>query len=207
MTDTATTSSGLVAILRGITPDEVAAIGTVLAEEGFGAVEVPLNSPQPFHSIERLAAAIGEVCVVGAGTVLNADDVARAHTAGARIIVSPDTHIEVITAAIERGLRPYPGVATPTEAFAAIRAGARSLKLFPSHLLGITGMRALRAVLPAEVELLPVGGIDEDNIGAWAAAGAGGAGVGTSVYRPGDSADAVRARARKLCAAWSSVTA
>lgn len=199
--------TGPVAILRGITPDDVVAIGHALVDAGFGAIEVPLNSPQPFHSIERLAAAVGEVCVVGAGTVLSIDDVSRAHSAGSVIIVSPDTNTGVITAAVARNMRPYPGVATPTEAFRALGAGARSLKLFPSDVLGIAGMRALRAVLPTGVEMLPVGGVDENNLGSWAAAGAEGAGLGSCLYRPGDGVDAVRARARALMHIWSCAAA
>lgn len=195
--------SGLIAILRGVTPEEVVGIGTVLVEEGFHAIEVPLNSPRPLASIERLAASVGAHCPVGAGTVLEPADVARVRSAGGRIIVSPDTNTEVIAAAAAAGMRAYPGIATPTEAFRAVRAGARSLKLFPAAVLGIPGMKALRAVLPADVELLPVGGVDESNLGNWIAAGAGGAGIGTSVYRPGDSAAAVRARARTLARAWA----
>ncbi|WP_328394535.1 2-dehydro-3-deoxy-6-phosphogalactonate aldolase [Nocardia sp. NBC_00416] len=198
-----TTRSGLIAILRGITPAEVVAVGAALVEEGVHAIEVPLNSPDPYHSIELLATHFGKLCPIGAGTVLSADDAARARSAGADLIVSPDTNIEVIAAALALGMRPYPGVATPTEAFGAVRAGARSLKLFPSGALGISGMRAVRAVLPDDVELLPVGGVDESNLGDWLAAGAGGAGLGTSLYRPGDTADQVRVRARRLSNIWA----
>lgn len=195
--------SGLIAILRGVTPEEVVEIGTVLVEEGFHAIEVPLNSPRPLSSIERLAASVGGHCPVGAGTVLEPADVARVRSAGGEIIVSPDANTEVIAAAVAAGMRAYPGIVTPTEAFRAVRAGARSLKMFPATVLGISGMRALRAVLPADVELLPVGGVDESNLGDWIAAGAGGAGIGTSVYRPGDSVATVRARARTLARAWA----
>ncbi len=196
--------SGLIAILRGITPGEVVEVGSALIEEGFHAIEVPLNSPDPYRSIELLATRFGTVCPVGAGTVLRPEEVERARSAGADIIVSPDTNIEVIAATRSRGMRSYPGVATPTEAFGAVRAGARSLKLFPSEALGISGMRAVSAVLPAEVELIPVGGVDETNLADWRAAGAGGAGIGTAVYRPGDSAREVRARARRLSKIWAS---
>ena len=196
--------TGLVAILRGVAPQDVVALGEVLVEEGFAAVEVPLNSPDPFASVQRLADACGDRCVVGAGTVLTVADVDRACDAGARMIVSPNCDPGVISAAVERGLRPYPGAATPTEAFAALAAGARSIKLFPSDAVGISGMKAWRAVLPGDVELLPVGGVDETNLGAWAAAGAGGAGLGSCLYRPGDGPDAVRERARVLRTAWTS---
>ncbi|MHC9295277.1 2-dehydro-3-deoxy-6-phosphogalactonate aldolase [Mycobacterium sp. LTG2003] len=195
--------TGLVAILRGITPDEVLAVGSALVEAGFTAIEVPLNSPQPFDSIERLAAAAPTSCAVGAGTVLTVDDVVRAHDAGARIIVAPNTEPDVISAAATRGLRPYPGVATPTEAFRAVAAGARSLKLFPSDAVGITGMKAWRAVLRADVEMLPVGGVDEHNLADWARAGAGGAGLGSNLYRPGDDATEVGRRAQTLQNIWS----
>jgi 2-dehydro-3-deoxyphosphogalactonate aldolase len=201
MTDAPT---GLVAILRGVTPEEVVALGEVLVEEGFAAVEVPLNSPDPFTSVRRLADAIGERCAVGAGTVLTVDDVARSRAAGARMVVAPNSDPAVVTAAVEHGLRPYPGAATPTEAFAAVAAGARSIKMFPSDAVGIAGMKAWRAVLPADVELLPVGGVDETNLAAWAAAGAGGAGLGSCLYRPGDGPEVVRERARALRRAWTS---
>ncbi|MET0474745.1 MAG: 2-dehydro-3-deoxy-6-phosphogalactonate aldolase [Mycobacterium sp.] len=204
---THTTDTGLVAILRGVSPADVVAVGTALAEEGFSAIEVPMNSPEPLHSIELLAAALGDDCVIGAGTVTTVGDVARTEAAGARIIVAPNTDPEVIAEAVARGLRPYPGVATPTEAFTALKAGARSLKLFPSASLGIAGMKAIRAVLPADVELLPVGGVDESNLAAWATAGAGGAGVGSCLYRPGDGADDVRVRARVLTTIWSTTRA
>ncbi|MDV3124090.1 2-dehydro-3-deoxy-6-phosphogalactonate aldolase [Mycobacterium sp. 21AC1] len=195
--------TGLVAILRGVRPDEILAIGSALIEAGFPAIEIPLNSPQPFDSIERLAAASPSTCVVGAGTVLTVDDVVRAESAGARIIVAPNADQDVIAAAVTRGLRPYPGVATPTEAFRAVAAGAISLKLFPSNAVGISGMSAWRSVLPTNVEMLPVGGVDEHNLAEWAAAGAGGAGIGSSLYRPGDEADVVGRRARALTHIWS----
>ena len=196
--------SGLIAILRGITPDDVVAVGSALVEEGFHAIEVPLNSPDPYRSIELLATNFGRLCPVGAGTVLRPEQAERARSAGAEIIVSPNTDVEVITTTLGLGMRSYPGIATPTEALVAVRAGARSLKLFPSNILGISGMRALSAVLPGDVELIPVGGVDGSNLAEWRAAGAGGAGIGTRVYRPGDSAAEVRAKARRLSDIWSS---
>lgn len=198
--------TGLVAILRGVTPGEVADIGAVLADEGVDAIEVPLNSPDPFTSVERLAAATGDRCVVGVGTVFDVADVARARDAGARIVVAPNADPAIIAAAVEAGLRPYPGVATPTEAFAAVAAGARHLKLFPAEAVGVAGMTAWRAVLPPDVELLPVGGVDETNLATWAAAGAGGAGLGSALYRPGDGPERVGTRAAALRRAWTAAT-
>ncbi|WP_243794704.1 2-dehydro-3-deoxy-6-phosphogalactonate aldolase [Saccharopolyspora gloriosae] len=198
--------TGLVAILRGITPDDVVAVGEVLAEAGLDAIEVPLNSPSPFTSVERLATAVGERCAVGAGTVVDVADVPRARDAGARIVVAPNADPAVIAASIDAGMRPYPGVATPTEAFAAIAAGARHLKLFPADAVGVAGMKAWRAVLPSEVELLPVGGVDDTDLAEWKAAGAGGAGLGSTLYRPGDRPEQVRARATSLRRAWTGAT-
>ena len=202
----AVNGSGLVAILRGVTPDEVLAVGEALVEAGVDAIEVPLNSPDPFASVERLATSLGERCAVGVGTVVDAADVPRARAAGARIVVAPNADPAVIAAAVEAGMRPYPGVATPTEAFAAVAAGARHLKLFPADAVGIAGMKAWRAVLPPDVELLPVGGVDETNLAAWAAAGAGGAGLGTALYRPGDTPGQVGARAVAMRRAWAGAT-
>ncbi|MBN6037613.1 2-dehydro-3-deoxy-6-phosphogalactonate aldolase [Amycolatopsis sp. 195334CR] len=192
----------LIAILRGVTPGEVVGIGHALADAGITAIEVPLNSPDPFTSVRLLADALGDRCAIGAGTVLTTEDVGRAHEAGARLIVAPNCDAAVITAAVELGMTPYPGVATPTEAFTAIAAGARHLKLFPADAVGISGAGAWRAVLPKDVGLLPVGGVDATNLAAWAAAGAAGAGLGSCLYRPGDTADAVGARARELRRIW-----
>ncbi|MFC4561696.1 2-dehydro-3-deoxy-6-phosphogalactonate aldolase [Nocardiopsis mangrovi] len=198
--------TGLIAILRGVTPAEVVGIGHALAGAGVTAIEVPLNSPDPFASVRLLADALGDRCVIGAGTVLTTEDVGRAREAGARIIVAPNTDRAVITAAVDAGLTPYPGVATPSEAFAAIASGARHLKLFPADAVGIGGMAAWRAVLPKDVELLPVGGVDQANLAAWAAAGAAGAGLGSGLYRPGDTAEAVGARAREFGRIWQEAT-
>jgi 2-dehydro-3-deoxyphosphogalactonate aldolase len=185
----------------------VVAIGSALVEEGFPAIEIPLNSPDPFRSIELLAAAVGDVCTVGAGTVLSVDDVIRADAAGARIIVAPNTDKQVIASTAGRNLQPYPGVATITEAFQAVSAGARCLKLFPSNAIGIAGMKAWQSVLPRDVEMLPVGGLDRTNLAAWARAGAGGAGIGSSLYRPGDLTEKVRFEARILLDVWMAATA
>lgn len=194
--------TGLIAILRGVTPAEVVDIGRALTEAGITTIEVPLNSPDPFTSVRLLDEALGDRCAVGAGTVLTTDDVARAREAGATMIVSPNTDRAVITATVDAGMTPYPGVATPTEAFAAIAAGARHLKLFPADAVGVKGAGAWRAVLPQDVELLPVGGVDETNLAAWAGSGVAGAGLGSCLYRPGDNAGTTGARARELCRIW-----
>ncbi|MEV1293494.1 2-dehydro-3-deoxy-6-phosphogalactonate aldolase [Pseudonocardia sp. NPDC049635] len=191
----------LIAILRGITPPEVVDVARVLVEEGIDAIEVPLNSPDPFTSIARLADAVGDTVPVGAGTVLTTDEVVRARDAGAGIVVSPNTDPDVIEETVRLGLRSYPGVATPSEAFTALAAGAHRLKIFPAGAVGVAGLRAWRAVLPAGTALLPVGGVDASDIADWLAAGAAGAGLGTCLYRPGDTAVQVRDRARTLVAA------
>lgn len=198
-------STGLVAILRGLSPGEAPEVGDRLYAAGFRAVEVPLNSPDPLASVRVLRERLPRDCAVGAGTVLTVEEVRAAHEAGAGIIVSPAMDPEVIAETVRLGMRSYPGVATPTEAFAALRAGARSLKLFPSDAVGIAGMTAWRAVLPADVEFLPVGGVDAGNLRDWVAAGAGGAGIGSSLYRPGVPGPELSARADALVLAWQSV--
>jgi 2-dehydro-3-deoxyphosphogalactonate aldolase len=197
-------TTGLVAILRGITPPEAEAVGHALYDAGFRYVEVPLNSPDPLESIRLVRAALPDDCAVGAGTVLTPEQVERARDAGSNIIVSPNMDQDVIRATVAAGMRSYPGVATPTEAFAALAAGATALKLFPADSVGIAGMQAWRPVLPEGTELLPVGGIGASNLGDWVAAGAAGAGIGSTLYKPGRSADDVAARAAELMAAWRS---
>jgi 2-dehydro-3-deoxyphosphogalactonate aldolase len=192
----------IVAILRGVRPDEVVDIGAALLDAGVRIIEVPLNSPQPLTSIERLTAAFGERALLGAGTVLSVKDVDGVATAGGRLIVSPNTDRAVIARAIERGLDVLPGFTTPTEALAAIAAGARDLKLFPAGSIGPAHLRALREVLPAGSRVWAVGGVDASNLGQWLHAGASGIGVGGSLYKPGSSATAVRETAVKLVTAW-----
>jgi 2-dehydro-3-deoxyphosphogalactonate aldolase len=192
----------LVAILRGLQPIEAEAIGAALVGAGFRILEVPLNSPDPFASIRLLADALGAEVLVGAGTVIEADDVARLSDAGGRIVVTPHTDPHVIETAKGAGMACLPGVATPSEAFAALRAGADALKLFPAETLGPAAVKAWRAVLPAEVALLPVGGITPDNVGPWRAAGAAGFGLGSALYRPGASPEQVRTAAERFVTAW-----
>ena len=186
----------LVAIIRGVTPGEAEATGRAIFEAGIRIIEVPLNSPDPLASIERLAALFGESALVGAGTVLDPADVGRVRDAGGRIIVSPNTFPPVIEAAAGAGLVSLPGYFTPSEAFAALRAGATGLKLFPAEGASPAVVKAQRAVLPKTVPLLVVGGISPDNMGPWIDSGADGFGLGSGLYKPGQSAEATAAKAR-----------
>lgn len=192
----------LVAILRGLRPDEAVAVGASLVEAGFRILEVPLNSPEPFASVEALAGELGGTALVGAGTVIDAADVGRVRDAGGRLVVMPHGDPEVIRTAKAAGLACTPGVATPTEAFAALRAGADALKLFPAETLGPATLKAWAAVLPSGTPLLPVGGITPESMTAWHATGAVGFGLGGALYRPGASPAEVGERARAFVAAW-----
>lgn len=194
----------LVAILRGLTPDESVEIGRVLVDAGFRMLEVPLNSPQPFESIRRMSEALGSDYLVGAGTVLDPANVRKVADAGGRLIVMPHADVAVIRAAKDAGLYCVPGVATPTEAFAALAAGADALKLFPAEQASPAVLKAWRAVLPKDLAVLPVGGIAPDNMGPWLAAGANGFGIGSSLYAPGRPASEVATRARAFADAWRS---
>lgn len=201
------TESPLVAILRGVTPDTVLAIGQALFDAGFRAIEVPLNSPDPFNSIARLARHFGDTCLVGAGTVLTPDAVEKVAAAGGQLIVTPNTDPAVIARAVERGLLPMPGFATATEAFAAIKAGARHLKLFPAATYGHGHIRALSAVMPADVKLYAVGGVGADNLSIWRMAGVAGIGVGSEIFKPGFTAEQVGARAQQIILSWRAADA
>ena len=192
----------LIAILRGLRPEEAEAIGAALVDAGFRIIEVPLNSPEPFASIRRLVDRFAARAVVGAGTVLEAGQVSRLADAGGSLVVMPHGDAAVIAAAKAAGMACLPGVATPTEAFAALRAGADGLKLFPAETLGPAAVKAWRAVLPAGTMLLPVGGITPEGMAAWRAAGAAGFGLGSALYRPGATADEVAATARSFVTAW-----
>lgn len=186
----------LVAILRGVAPGEAEAIGEAVLAAGIRIVEVPLNSPDPLRSIETLARRFGEEALVGAGTVLDPADVGRVRDAGGGLIVSPNTFAPVIEAAAAAGLVSLPGFFTPSEAFAALRAGASGLKLFPAEAAAPAVVRAQRAVLPREVPLLVVGGVAPDNMGPWREEGADGFGLGSGLYKPGQSAAETAAKAR-----------
>jgi 2-dehydro-3-deoxyphosphogalactonate aldolase len=192
----------LVAILRGVTPDTVEPIGAALVDAGFSMIEVPLNSPDPFDSIARLARRFGDEALIGAGTVLHAADVARVHEAGGRLVISPNTDPPVIAAAVAAGMVSMPGYFTPSEGFAALAAGASALKLFPAEAASPAVVKAQRAVLPKQVPLLVVGGIGPDTMAPWRAAGADGFGLGSALYRPGATADDVAAAAARFVAGW-----
>jgi 2-dehydro-3-deoxyphosphogalactonate aldolase len=186
----------LVAIIRGVTPGECEAIGDAIHEAGIRIIEVPLNSPDPLISIERLATKFGDGVLVGAGTVLDPADVGRVREAGGRIIVSPDTNVDVIAAAAAAGLVASPGYFTPSEAFTAIRAGATALKLFPAEGASPAVLKAQLAVLSRHVPILAVGGIKPDNMRPWLEAGASGFGLGGGLYQPGQSPEDTLAKAR-----------
>lgn len=194
--------NGLIAILRGVLPDDVLAVGEILLEHGIRIIEVPLNSPRPLESIELLARRFGPEAEIGAGTVLDVDDVARVQQAGGRLVLSPNVNPGVVRRSKAMGLRSMPGVATPTEGFAALAAGADALKLFPADTLGPAAIRAWRAVFPDGTPMFGVGGIGRDNLGSFREAGASGAGLGSSLYTPGISAAELRQRARAMRVAW-----
>lgn len=195
-------SRKLIAILRGITPDEVPAITEALIDAGITRIEIPLNSPDPFESIARMVACAGDRAVIGAGTVLDPSEVTRLAEIGAGMVVSPDCNEAVIRAAKAAGLLSYPGVFTATECFAALRAGADGLKLFPAFKLGQDGLSALKAVLPAGTETFAVGGVGPDDFAGWFKAGATGFGMGSNLYKPGASAARVALDAKQIVSAY-----
>lgn len=195
-------SRPLIAILRGVTPDEAPAITEMLIDAGIDRIEVPLNSPEPVESIARLARAFGQVAEIGAGTVLTTEEVRAVHDAGGRLIVSPNCDAAVIRETKTLNMASYPGVLTPTECFAALAAGADGLKVFPSFLMGTEGLRAIRAVLPPGTDVFMVGGVGPENFSEWTAAGASGFGIGSSLFKPGRSAAEVGTRARDMVAAF-----
>jgi 2-dehydro-3-deoxyphosphogalactonate aldolase len=197
----------LIAILRGLTPEEAEPVGAALVEAGFRCLEVPLNSPRPLESIAILRRSFGDVALVGAGTVLTATAVDEVASAGGEIIISPNCNPAVIGATKAKGLISLPSFFTPSEAFAALDAGADALKLFPAEAAGPSALKAMRAVVPASVPVFPVGGIDPDVMGDYRRAGATGFGIGSSLYAPGRSAAEVSKRAGALVAAWRSCLA
>lgn len=195
----------LVAILRGVRPPEVEPIVAALIEAGFEAIEIPLNSPDPFTSIETAAKLAPPGCLIGAGTVLDVDEVDRLAGAGGRLMVSPNVAAEVIARASAHGMLTMPGVFTATEALLAVSAGASALKFFPASVLGAAGINAIRAVLPGDMEIGAVGGVSEADFAAYAAAGIRTFGLGSSLYRPGASAAEIGSKARSIVTAYDTV--
>ncbi|WP_147108336.1 2-dehydro-3-deoxy-6-phosphogalactonate aldolase [Tateyamaria sp. syn59] len=195
-------SREIIAILRGITPDEAVPVADALVDAGITRIEVPLNSPDPFDSIGKMLEAHADHAMIGAGTVLDVRDVERLHEMGAHMVVSPDANALVIVATKQAGMMSFPGVMTPTECFAALQAGADGLKLFPASLLGVEGLKAIGAVLPAGTKTYAVGGVGSANFAEWFAAGITGFGIGSALYKPGMSVPDVASRAADMVAAY-----
>jgi 2-dehydro-3-deoxyphosphogalactonate aldolase len=193
----------LIPIVRGITPEDAVAIAEALFAGGLLCVEVPLNSPDPLQSIAAMRAALDGRMLIGAGTVLTEAAVAQVAAAGGQFVVSPNTDTGVIAATKRAGMASLPGFFTPSEAFAALGAGADALKLFPAEAAGPATLKAILAVLPKGAPVMPVGGVSVDSMAEWRAAGAAGFGIGGSIYRPGDGADSVRERARAFAEGWA----
>jgi len=197
----------LLAILRGLTPEEAPHVGRILFEAGWRALEVPLNRPHALRCIELLAALAPAEALIGGGTMLEAGDVDAVHAAGGRLMVAPNCDPAVIARAVERNMVCMPGIATPTEALLALRCGAHALKVFPAEMVGPRGLAALASVLPPDTPLWPVGGIGAGRLGVWMEAGATGFGIGGALYQPGRSMDTLRRDAAALIRAWQEESA
>jgi len=195
----------IIAILRGITPDEALEVAAVLIDAGVTKIEVPLNSPDPISSIARMQKQFGEEALIGAGTVISVSQVAQVAATGARLIVSPNNDPSVIRATKAANMQSFPGIMTPTEVFSALASGADGLKLFPGEVIGPAGLKAMRAVIPQEVPLFAVGGVSAQNMGDWIRSGAAGFGIGSSIYKPGDSTTVIARKAREIVDAWDAV--
>lgn len=198
--------SRLIAILRGLTPAEAIPVGEAIFNAGWRCLEVPLNSPEPFDSISQLVKKFGDKALIGAGTVLTPEDVEKVHKTGAKLIVAPNTDDDVVAAALKLGMVMMPGVYTATEAFHAIKIGAKYLKIFPADSLGPGYIKALKSVLPKDIRVIPTGGISVDTVASFHAAGCYAFGVGTQLYKPGVTVDDVRRRAEALTEACSKLS-
>jgi 2-dehydro-3-deoxyphosphogalactonate aldolase len=196
----------IIAILRGIAPEDAKAVGEALIETGITTIEIPLNSPRPLESIALLAKAFGSVATIGAGTVLSVQDVRQIASAGGSIVVSPSFDAEVVQETKSLNMASWPGVLSPTECFAALKAGADGLKIFPCSVLGPSGVKAIRAVLPPETSVYAVGGAGPTNFADWIAAGVNGFGIGTALYQPGHSVAQVRQAAIDIVRAYDSAS-
>lgn len=195
-------SRPLIAILRGVTTPEAADMCAAILDAGIDRIEVPLNSPDPFNSIKAMVDAHGDRALIGAGTVLSTDDVGRVAQAGGKLIVSPNCDQRVIVAAKTAGMQSWPGVLTPTECFEALKAGADGLKIFPASILGPDGIKAIRAILPKGTQVYAVGGAGPDNFKQWIDASADGFGIGSAIYKPGDSVATVAGKAKAIVDAY-----
>lgn len=195
-------SRNIIAILRGITPDDAVAAAQVLIEAGIDRIEVPLNSPDPLVSIRAMADAYGDRALIGAGTVLSPEDVAHVQNAGGQLIVSPNCDLRVIAATKAAGMQSWPGVLTPTECFAALKQGADGLKIFPGSIIGPSGVKAIRAILPAGTQVYAVGGAGPENFAEWIDASADGFGIGSAIYKPGMAISEIASRAATIVAAY-----
>lgn len=200
-------SRPIIAILRGLTPPEAVAVGATLIDEGIDRIEVPMNSPDPLRSIGEMADALGDKALIGAGTVLSTDQVEAVHKAGGQLIVSPNCDTDVIARTRALKMESWPGIFSPTEAFAALHAGASGLKLFPGSMAGTEGLKALRAVLPVGTQVYAVGGAGPENFGNWIAASADGFGIGSALYKPGMSVADIAIRARAIVSAYDTAIA
>jgi len=198
-------SRPLIAILRGIERREAASVAEALIDAGIDRIEVPLNSPDPFESIDRMVSAHGEHATIGAGTVLTAEHVAHVYRVGGTLVVSPNCEKAVIKATKTLGMQSFPGVLTPTECFSALKWGADGLKVFPAFQMGTDGLKALRAVLPAETQIYIVGGASPANFADWLSAGANGFGLGSFLYKPGDGVEEITEKAREIVSVWDEV--